>query len=223
MWARVHKLDRVRPQVGGGAIVLIEDERGAAQMQRVASLSTLVAIARVLAARRAIEARYDGKGEVYYATSAALPSFLSDAITRAGANVSDREGMRVTAPSQPAGVDALIDVAFSELAHYVRGAVGTTEVGKTLELVEQRRRAAPLDRDAEPERYWSAVLELSALAGELSRKRGGRWVATQELPLPFALKFPDGSAAHPVAVAQKIVDGRGAGDSLVREPTERPG
>jgi hypothetical protein len=201
MWARVHKLDRVRPQAGGGAIVLIEDERNAAQMQRVPSLSTLIAIARVLAARRALEAKYGSKGEVRYATGAALPSFLSEAVTRAGANVSDREGARVTVPAQPAGVDAIVDVAFSDLAHHVRGAVGVTELGKALELVEQRHRAAPLDREVQPERYWTAVLELAALAGELSRRRGGRWVATHELPLPFALRFPDGSAAYPIAVA----------------------
>ena len=54
VWARLHKLDKVRPQPGGGAIILIEDERAAGQMQRVPSLSSLVAIARVLAARRAI-------------------------------------------------------------------------------------------------------------------------------------------------------------------------
>jgi hypothetical protein len=63
------------------------------------------------------------------------------------------------------------------------------------------------------------VLELAALAGELSRKRGGRWVATQELQLPFALKFPDGSAAHPIPVAQKIVEGGDATETLVGEPS----
>jgi hypothetical protein len=218
MWARVHKLDRVRPQAGGGAIVLIEDERSAPQMQRVPSLSALVAVARVLAARHALEAKYDGKGEVRYATSAALPSFLSDAVTRAGASVSDYDGVHVTVPAQAAGVDALVDVAFAELAHHVRGAVGAAEVAKALELVEKRRRATPIDRDVEPERYWSAVLELAALAGELSRKRGGRWVATRALPLPFALRFPDASAAYPIAVAQKIVEGGEAGETLVRDP-----
>jgi hypothetical protein len=217
MWARVHKLDRIRPQAHGGAIVLIEDERGAAQMQRVPSISTLIAIARVCAARYALTAKYGGKGEVRYATTAVLPSFLSEAVTRAGASVATPDGERVTIPAQPAAVDALIDVAFSELAHHVRGAAGAAELSKTLELVEQRRRAAPLHRETEPERYWIAVLELASLAGELSRKRGGRWISTDELPLPFALKFPDGSTAHPIAVAQKIVEGGDVTETLVRE------
>ena len=52
MWARVHKIDRIRPQPGGGAIVLVEDERSAAAMARVPSLSVVIAVARVLNARR---------------------------------------------------------------------------------------------------------------------------------------------------------------------------
>lgn len=214
MWARVHKLDRIKPLPGGGAIVLVEDERNQAQMQRVPSLSTLVAIARVLSARRALEAKYGGKGEVRYATNTVVPSFLSDAITRAGASIAERDGEKIKVPASPAGVAAVIDVAFSDLAHHVRDAVGNVELAQALQAVEQRRRKAPLDRDKQPEQYWPAVLELAALAGELSRKRGGRWVDTRDLPLPFALKFPDGAIAHPTTVAQTIVDGSSA-DSLV--------
>ena len=46
MWAKVHKIDRIRPQPGGGAIVLVEDERTVGQMSRVPSLSTIIAVAR---------------------------------------------------------------------------------------------------------------------------------------------------------------------------------
>ena len=34
MWSRVHKIDRIRPQPNGGAIILIEDERGIPLMSR---------------------------------------------------------------------------------------------------------------------------------------------------------------------------------------------
>jgi hypothetical protein len=209
MWARVHKVDRIRPTDKGG-IVIVEDERATAQMQRVPSLSTLVAIARVLSARRALELKYGGNGEVRYATSAHLPSFLSEAITRAGAAIADATGDRIRQPAAPAGVAALIDVAFAELAHHVRGAIGVPDVATALEKTEQRRRAAPLDKDKEPEKYWTAVFELAALAGELSRKRGARWVETTDLPVPFAVRFPDTTAlAHPTVIAQKIVEGGG--------------
>lgn len=207
MWARVHKVDRIRP-TERGAIIIVVDDRAAAQMQRVPSLSTLVAIARVLSARRALELKYGGNGEVRYATSAQLPSFLAEAVTRAGAAVADSTGDKVTQPAAPAGVAALIDVAFSELAHHVRGAIGVPELATALEKTEQKRRSAPLDKDKEPEKYWTAVFELAALAGELSRKRGGRWVDTKDLPVPFAVRFPDTTAlAHPTVIAQKIVEG----------------
>jgi hypothetical protein len=220
VWARVHKLDRARPQPGGGAIILIEDERTTAQMQRVPSLSTLIATARVLAALRALDAKFDGKGEVRYAAGAALPSFLSEAVTRAGAAIADRSGERIVVPAQPAGVDAVVDVAFSELAHHARGNMGVVDLATALERTEKRRRAAPLDKDDKPEQYWTAVLELAALAGEQARRRGGRWIATRDLPVPFALKLGDGAIAKPIDVAMKIVEGGDDAETLASTPAD---
>jgi hypothetical protein len=224
MWARVHKLDRVRSLPTGGALIVIEDERTNAQMQRVPSLSTLVAIARVLSAHRALDAKFEGKGEVRYAASAALPSFLSEAVTRAGAAIAERDpDNTVRVPAQPAGVAALIDVAFSELAHHTRGSIGIVDLASALRHLEQRRRATPLDRDKQPELYWPAVLELAALAGEQSRPRGGRWIDTRDLPLPYALKLADGAIARPAQVAQKIVEGGAEEETLTGEaPASSP-
>jgi hypothetical protein len=211
MWARVHKVDRVRPQPNGGAVILIEDERGVPQMTRVPSLSTLIAIARVLDAKQVLEAKYDGKGEVRYAPAAPLPSFLAEAVSRAGAHVSDRTGETIVQMAQPASVEATVDVAFSELAHYTRGNTGIADLANTLKHVEADRRKSPLDREKHPLLYWPAVFELAALAGELARPRGGRWISVHEMPVPFAMKFPDGKIAHPTTVAQKLVAGE-AGD-----------
>jgi hypothetical protein len=211
MWARVHKVDRVRPQPNGGAIILIEDERSVAQMTRVPSLSTLIAIARVLDAKQVLEAKYESKGEVRYAPAAPLPGFLSEAVSRAGAHVSDRTGDSVVQIAQPASIEATVDVAFSDLAHHMRGNTGMPDLANTLKHVEADRRKAPLDRDKHPLQYWPAVFELAALAGELARPRGGRWIEIHEMPVPFAMRFPDGKIAHPTTVAQKLVAGE-AGD-----------
>jgi hypothetical protein len=214
MWARVHKIDRIRPQPGGGAIVLVEDARSAAQMSRLPSLSTVIAVARVLNARRVIETRYAGKGEVRYAANASLPSFLFDAVVRAGAGTSDRTGETLIGPPQPANVEPIVDVAFLELAHYTRGNVGVPDMATALKTVEANRRKAPLGRDTHPALYWPAVFELAALAGELSRPRGGRWVETHELPVPFAIKLASGDLAIPTRLAQQIVEGESAEESL---------
>jgi hypothetical protein len=217
VWARVHKIDRIRPLPGGGAIVLIEDERKTAAMARVTSLSVLVAIARVLNARRALDARYGGKGEVRYAAHASLPPPLLEAIIRAGASVADGNGERVLVPGSPAGLAAVIDHTFAELAHHVRTTSMSSDMGAALRAAEAARRKAPLDREANPAGYWTAVLELAALAGELSRGKGGRWVETSELPLPFAIRFPGGEIAAPTKLAQRIVEG---GDPLESMATE---
>ncbi|HET9620422.1 MAG TPA: hypothetical protein VFP84_03570 [Kofleriaceae bacterium] len=212
MWARLHKIDRIRPQPGGGAIVLVEDERSAPVMSRVPAMSILIAIARVLNARRVLETRYAGKGEVRYATNASLPSFLFDAIVRAGAGTSDRSGDVLHAPAQPGAVAAIVDVAFLELAHHVRGNANASDMAGALRAVEANRRKAPLDRDSPL--YWPAVFELAALAGELSRPRGGRWIETRDMPVPFAIKLASGDLAVPSKLAQRIVEGETVEESL---------
>ncbi|GEM_PF-1605098 len=209
MWARVHKVDRIRPQPNGGAIILIEDERSALQMQRLPPLSLLIAVARVLDAKQVLEARYGGKGEIRYATSASVPSFMSEAIARAGGAISSRDGETITAPPQPASVASLVDVAFSELAHATRGNIGGSDMANTLRQMEQSRKAKPLDKDVDVATYWPAVFELAALASELARARGGRWIDVREMPVPFALKFLDSAdLAHPTVAAQRIVEGK---------------
>ena len=207
MWARVHKLDRVRPLPNGGAVVLIEDGRSAQQMARVPSLSILIAVARILAARRALEAKFGGKGEVRYC-AVSVPSFLSEAVIRAGASIASSDGEKVHVPAQAASVASMIDIAFADLAHHARTSVGDgLDVAEALKLIEQRRRQSPLDKDAQPELYWPAVFELAALAGEQGRRHGGRWVDTRDLPVPYAVKFADGATSHPTVVAQKVVEG----------------
>jgi hypothetical protein len=214
VWARLHKVDRIRPQPGGGAIVLVEDERSVAAMSRVPSVSTIIAIARVLNARRVLETRYGGKGEVRYAANASLPGFLFDAVVRAGAGTSDRTGDKLVFPAQPASVDAIVDVAFLELAHYTRGNVGVTDMASALRTVEANRRKSPLDRERHPGFYWPAVFELASLAGELSRPRGGRWIETKDMPVPFAIKLATGDLTIPTKLAQRIVEGESLEESL---------
>ena len=197
--------------------MLVEDERSAGQMSRVPSLSTIIAVARVLNAHRVLETRYGGKGEVRYASVASPPPPIVEAITRAGASVCDAAGERVIVPASPAGLSAVIDAAFAELAHHVRTNALAADMGAALRAAEAARRKAPLDREANPAGYWTAVFELAALAGELSRAKGGRWIETAELPMPFAIRFPGGQTAAPAKLAQRIVEG---GDPLESMATE---
>ena len=207
MWARVHKIDRVRPQPDGSAHIVIEDERNTAAMSRIPGLSTVVAVARVLNARRVLEAKFHGKGEVRYASVANLPSFLLEAVTRAGGIVTDSTGERVKVPAAAAAISSVIDNAMAELAHHVRTNVDASTIKEALDKVEANRRKAPLDRESNPTAYWTAVFELAALAGELSRSHGGMWIETKEMPVPFAIRVASGKVALPAKAAMRIVEG----------------
>jgi hypothetical protein len=220
VWARVDKIDRIRPQPGGGAIVLVEDERNVAGMSRSQGLSVTIAIARVLNARRVLDARYGGKGEVRYAATSMPPSFLTDAVSRAGASVTDRAGEQISIPASPASVSAVIDNAFAQLAHEVRTGMGVATLSAALQRMEAIRKKAPVDRASNPAGYWSAVFELCALAGELSRGRGGRWIETTEGPVPFAIKLATGELAFPAKQAQRIVEGKDDDTLVTAEQTE---
>lgn len=221
MWARLHKVDRVKPQPNGGAIVLVEDERNLATMSLVPSLSTVMAVARVLNAKRALELKFEGKGEVRYAAGPSLPDFLLDAVTRAGASSCDRSGETIKVPAQPASVAATVDQAFAGFAYHLRSSVGAADLPGALKTLETRRLKASLDREANPAAYWSAVLELVALAGEISRPRGGRWIDTKDMPVPYAIKFPEGQLAMPAKLAMQIVEGT-AEESLSTSDVEGP-
>ena len=219
MWARLHKIDRIKPQKDGGALVLVEDERSAGAMEQRPPLTTLFAIARVLNAHRLLEAKYGGKGEVRYTTYSKLPTFLFDAVRRAGATIGDRNADKAEIPAEPASVSPLIDQSFTELGHEVRKTIGAHDMITALRKIEDRRRKEPLDREAQTVAYWTSVFELAALAGELARPRGGRWIDTREIPVPFAIKFPEGGLATPTKLAQQIVEGSQPVESMATDFT----
>ncbi len=211
----------MKPQANGGAIVLVEDERNIGAMSVVPSLSVVVAIARVLNAKRALELKFDGKGEVRYAAGPSLPDFMLDAVTRAGASSCDRDGETIRFPAQPGAVAAVVDQAFNALAYHLRASVGAADLPGALRTLEARRGKAVIDRETHPAQYWTAVLELAALAGEVSRPRGGRWIDTKDMPVPFAIKFPEGQLAMPAKLAMQIVEGT-AQESLATSDVEGP-
>jgi hypothetical protein len=90
-----------------------------------------------------------------------------------------------------------------------------------LRATEERRRKAPIEVDAQPAMYWTAVFELTALAGELSRSRGGRWFEVPEMPVPFAIRLASGEIARPARLAQRLVAGQESVESLASDAPAR--
>ncbi|MBX3159464.1 MAG: hypothetical protein KF773_26065 [Deltaproteobacteria bacterium] len=205
----------MRPLPAGGAIVFIDDERNTPMVARVPSLSTLIAIARVLNSRRVLELKFGGRGEIHYAIAAgAPPAFLLEAVTRAGATVTNAAGDRTIMPAAIASITSYIDNAFAELAHHVRTGMQMPDMVSALRTLEPRRRAAPLDKDQQPAAYWTAVFELAAIAGEIARQKRGVWIDTKDMPVPFAIKI-GAELAFPAKRAISIVEN-------VADPTPPP-
>ncbi len=221
MWARLHKVDRIKPQPNGGAIILVEDERNIGAISVVPSISILMAVSKVLNAKRALELKFEGKGEIRYCAGPSLPDFLQDAVTRAGASSCDRSGETIQIPAHPQSVAAIVDQAFAALAYHLRSSVGAADLPGALRTLEARRGKTSIDREANPAQYWTAVLELAALAGEVSRAKGGRWIDTKDMPIPFAIKFPEGQLAKPAGLAIQIVEGTSQ-ESLSTSDVEGP-
>ncbi len=67
-------------------------------------------------------------------------------------------------------IGALADRAFAELARRVAVRTGTRDLAIALRMLEDQTIAAPPARDDELA-FWSRVLELAALAGELLRAK----------------------------------------------------
>ena len=62
------------------------------------------------------------------------------------------------------------------------------------------------------------MFEVAALAGELSRPRGGRWIETTDTPIPFVVKLADTNViATPAKLAVRIVEGEDVEDSIAEQ------
>jgi hypothetical protein len=115
-----------------------------------------------------------------------------------------------------------IDEAFATLAARAAARVGSRDPAMALRMLEDQTLAAPpvRDDDAGEVSYWTRILELAALAGELLRTRfGGRWVQTASAALPFAFQLGGGAGGiaevYPTNRAHKLVDD-GTSESLFK-------
>jgi hypothetical protein len=127
-----------------------------------------------------------------------------------------------------ASLDEIIQGAFSSLAHEVAARHGVPLTFNGLQAVETALAETSPSCEEDETAYWTAVLELGALGGELIRAtNGGRWVQVDKGSLPFALstRFRGGPATvNPLGKAIKLF-ADGAGESvagLVRVTRDNP-
>ncbi len=203
-WANLGKLAVAKPAADGSPRIVIVDDRPRADIVATRALSTLVAICRVVHARYAIAKKFGGRGTAIYACTGA-PAFLADAVAAAGGVVIDAGTPRETAAPLP--LSAQLDTACFDLATAARRRASVGSFAAALEVREhelERRRLTP----DPPEPYWTAVLELCALAGEVARGfTPGSWKPTDEgAAVPLALDLAGGTRLLPETLARTIVE-----------------
>jgi hypothetical protein len=218
MFSSLDRVDLVTQDKATGKKRFIQtDHRSAREIRQEEELSILFALARVM------NARWMGEPEgatVEYVCTEPPPDFLRRTVVSAGGRIQIHE--QQTSPYE--GVlgtpEELADTAFRRLAHrVVRERSWVLEERSLVEL--QREHADAPDPEEDELGYWTRVVELAAVTGELLRaKFGGRWVeAPRMATIPFAFRLgPEGESRpliSPVGKAEKFLV-NGERDSLVQ-------
>jgi len=232
VYCSIDKID-LATRLDGQAIAVQTDHRNRDELEAEPELTVLFAMARVVNARSQLADDGHPRAAVHYVVSADPPTSLREALTAAGATLERADlGLMIErlAPGSEDAVGALADHAFSELAHRTAVRVGTRDVAMALHMLEAQTFANPPSRDDEVA-YWSRVLELAALAGELLRaKYGGQWIQTDRALVPFGFQlFAAGEATilFPTNRAQRVIED-GPDESLFKllvaaeETVQRP-
>jgi len=188
VYCSIDKID-LAARVEGRTIAVQTDERSPDEIENAPELSVLFAMARVLNARAQLADDGNHDAPVHYRVAGA-PAFLAEAIAAAGGTL---DLARKATPDDDR-VSALVDRAFAQLARRTAARTGSRDLAIALRMLEDQTTAAPPDVDDEVA-YWTRVLELAALAGELLRaKFPGRWVQTDRALVPFGFQLETGSA-----------------------------
>jgi hypothetical protein len=212
VYCSIDKID-LAARVDGKPIAIQSDHRSNAEMLEEPELSVLFALARIVNARAQLAEDGHVDAAVHYAVATEPPAFMREVLAAAHATLDrgDRKRVEHFGPGSAHEVGVLADRAFKELARRAAAKVGVRDLAMALRMLEDQTYANPPERTDEVA-YWTRVLELSALAGELLRaKYPGRWVQSDRALVPFGFQMTASeSMMFPTNRAQRVVeDGRG--------------
>lgn len=222
MYCSLDKIDFVA-HVDERPVAVQVDHRTHDEIAADRALSTLFALARVLNARDHLATEGVPEAAVHYVVVERPPPEMCAALAAAGATLEHADDMF---PREQLGgmclatAGTLADAAFASVARAAAVRMGTRDLAVALRMLEDQTLASPPTRDDEAT-YWSRILELAALAGEVLRAKHpvvGRWVHSDRalIPFGFQLERPESHNAtlvFPTNRAQRLVDEGGA-DSL---------
>jgi hypothetical protein len=211
VYCSIDKID-LEARVNGRTIAVQTDHRTRREMEAEPELSVLFAMARVVNARGHLEEDGHAGAAVHYAVAEEPPSELREALGAAGGTLerAGGEDLEPLGPGSEVLVGELADRSFAQLARRAAARVGSRDLAIALRMLEDQTHAAPPDRTDEPA-YWSRVLELAALAGELVRaKYAGHWIQTDRALVPFGFELSrpqdGGLVVFPTNRAQRVIE-----------------
>jgi len=178
VYTSLDRIDIVSETGDGRALYVLTDHRTAQEILDERALSLVLAVSRVLVSRRHGE-REGLDPEVRTAFQHAPPDELARAIVIAGGTV-EVEGTRLelTAEGDPY---ALLDQAMAELARFVSAEEGIALDLDGLRAVERNTWALGFDREQDEVGYFTFLMRLAAVAGEVLRAQlGGGWAPDTE-------------------------------------------
>ena len=218
MYCSIDKID-LAAKVDGKPIAVQTDLRSREEILDAPELSILFAMARIVNARAQLADDGHRDAAVHYVVAAEPPAMLREALAAAGGTLSIGDTpyetradsrLEVLEGGSAHAVGVLADRTFKDLAKRAAARVGVRDLAMALRMLEDQTYANPPDRDDEI-LYWTRVLELSALAGELLRtKYAGRWVQSDRALVPFGFQLTAADTVmFPTNRAQRVVeDGR---------------
>ena len=206
MYSSLDRIDIVAGDDPDKPLFVQTDHRSADEIEAERELSTIFALTKVLAPKRMNE-----NATVCYAPMGELPPFFEDVLGAAGAEIHEMATDDRRAPTRSGTETAaeLADRAFAALASQVREREGLPDGEAGLLELEDQIAGRGLDPDSDEDEieYWTAVVELAALTGELLRsEHGGAWVIDEPnaATIPFLFRFGQ-NWLNPTGKAQKFI------------------
>ncbi|HEY0255154.1 MAG TPA: hypothetical protein VGC41_26685 [Kofleriaceae bacterium] len=219
MFCSIDKID-LAAKVDGAPVAIQSDLRSQAEIHSQPELSVLCALARVVNARAQLADDGHPNAAVHYVVAGPPPEFLRDALAAAGATLERGDKklkLEPLGPVSPYEIGLLADRAFAALAKRTAARTGVRDIAIALRMLEDETRAVGVEREDEF-MYWSRVLELAALAGELLRaKYPGAWILNERALVPFGFRIEGEREAimFPTNRAQRVVE-EGGNESLFK-------
>ena len=203
------------PTQAGNPQFVQTDHRSPEEISQNSELSAVMALIRTVNPKRMAE---DGAPEpfVIYTCEQHPPLFLKRIISAAGATLAIGEDMSPQPLPEPESLDRVLNDAMHALSSAVTNEYSTGLNEAAVSHLEQS--LSPPSAEANEFLYWSAILKLGAVGGELIKQsNGGRWVIAGTGSLPFALDTNyngESATVNPLGKAIKYF-ANGEEDSLV--------